>query len=71
MTVSDPREAARTCFDAWRSRDFDRLRGVLADHVTLRGPLGVDVCLQGLRMMADNVMTDIDVKAMAVDGPTS
>jgi limonene-1,2-epoxide hydrolase len=73
MTTRDPREAARTYLDAWRAHDFDRLRTVLADDVTFRGPLGTagnaEECLAGLRMMADKIMTDIDVKVMAVDGP--
>ena len=31
---------AQTYFDAWRGRDFDRLRAILADDVTFQGPLG-------------------------------
>jgi limonene-1,2-epoxide hydrolase len=58
--------------DAWRARDFDRLRTVLAEDVTFRGPLGTadgaDECVAGLRGMAEKVMTDVDVKLMAVDG---
>jgi limonene-1,2-epoxide hydrolase len=73
MSRSDPRDAARTYFDAWRARDFDRLRTVLADEVTFRGPLGTadgaDACIAGLRGMAEKVMTDVEVKLMAVDGP--
>ena len=72
MTSSDPRDAARTYMDAWRARDFDRLRTVLADDVTFRGPLGTadgaDECIAGLRGMAEKVMKDVDVKLMAVDG---
>lgn len=73
MPEVDPRDAARTYFDAWRARDFDRLRTVLASDVTFRGPLGsadnADEAIAGLRGMAEKVMTDIDVKVMAVDGP--
>jgi len=73
MSSSDPREAARTYFDAWRARDFDRLRTVLADDVTFRGPFGTadgaDECIAGLRGMAQNIMTDVRVVVMAVDGP--
>jgi ketosteroid isomerase-like protein len=73
MNVADPREAARTYLDAWRTRDFDRLRAVLADDVTFRGPLGTaagaEECLAGLRAMAEKIMTDIDIQVMAVDGP--
>ena len=71
--MTDPREAARTYIDAWRAHDFDRLRTVLADDVTFRGPLGTadnaDEAIAGLRGMAENIMTDIDVKVMAADGP--
>jgi limonene-1,2-epoxide hydrolase len=73
MTPTDPRQVARTYLDAWRARDFERLRTVLADDVTFRGPLGTahtaDECLAGLRAMADKVMTGIDIQVMAVDGP--
>jgi limonene-1,2-epoxide hydrolase len=72
MSRSDPRDAARTYFDAWRAGDFDRLRTVLADDVTFRGPLGTaenaDECIAGLRGMAEKVMTDIDIAVMAVEG---
>jgi limonene-1,2-epoxide hydrolase len=73
MPRSDPRDVARTYFDAWRTRDFDRLRSVLADDVTFRGPFGTadgaDECIAGLRGMAEKVMTDVKVVVMAVDGP--
>jgi limonene-1,2-epoxide hydrolase len=63
---------AQTYFDAWRSRDFDRLRSILADDVSFRGPLGTtdgaDATIAGLRGMTENVMRDIDISLMAVDG---
>lgn len=69
----DVTTVARTYFDAWRSRDFDRLRSILAADVTFRGPLGTaedaDSCIAGLRGMAEHVMVDIDVQAMAAAGP--
>jgi limonene-1,2-epoxide hydrolase len=73
MNGPDARQVARIYLDAWRTRDFDRLRTVLADDVTFRGPLGAadgaEECLAGLRAMAEKIMTDIDIKVMAVDGP--
>ena len=70
--MTDPREAARTYLESWRARDFDRLRTVLADDVTFRGPLGTannaEECIAGLRGMAEHVMKDIEVHVMAVDG---
>ena len=63
---------AQTYFDAWRSRDVDRLRSILADDVSFRGPLGTtdgaDATIAGPRGMAENVMRDIDISLMAVDG---
>jgi ketosteroid isomerase-like protein len=51
------RGIAWTYFDAWRSRDFDRLRSILAHDVSFRGPLGttdgVDATIAGLRAMAE------------------
>jgi len=73
MSGSDPRDAARTYFEAWRARDFDRLRTVLAEDATFQGPFGTaenaDECIAGLRGMAEKVMTDIETVVMAVDGP--
>jgi limonene-1,2-epoxide hydrolase len=70
--MTDIRTIARTCFDSWRSRDFDRLRTILADDVRFRGVLGAadgaEECIAGLRGMAENIMADIDIKVMAVDG---
>lgn len=31
---------AKTYFDSWNSRDFERLRTILADDVTFSGPMG-------------------------------
>jgi SnoaL-like domain len=65
-------EIAQTYFSAWRAQDFDRLRSVLADDATFRGPMGtadgVDECLAGLEGMA-KMLTKIDVVKVFVDGP--
>jgi limonene-1,2-epoxide hydrolase len=72
MTREEIKTIARTYFDAWRSRDFDRFRTILADDVSFRGVLGTadgaEDCIAGLRGMSENIMTDIDIQAMAVDG---
>lgn len=69
--MTDARTASETYFDAWRAKDFDRLRSVLADEVTFRGPMGmadgVEECLDGLRGMATH-LEDIVVKHRWVDG---
>lgn len=66
------RAAAETYFSAWKARDFDRLRLVLADNATFRGPLGTansgDECLAGLKGMAQ-MLTDINVLKVFVEGP--
>jgi hypothetical protein len=68
----DPGAVAATYFEAWKAGDWTRLRSVLADDVTFRGPLasieGADTCLEGLRTMAQ-IMTDIVVHKRFVDGP--
>ena len=66
------RAAATTYFDAWRARDFDRLRTVLAPEVEFVGAMGtahgIDECIAGLRGMAESIMTDLVLHARVVDG---
>lgn len=70
--ASAARAAAETYFEAWRARDFDRLRTVLADDVEFAGPLGTahgaDECVAGLRGMAESVMVDVVVRARVAEG---
>lgn len=72
VMTTDARSVATTYFDAWKARDFERLRSILADDATFRGPLGSadsgDECLQGLRGMSQ-IVTDIVVRKVWVDGP--
>jgi ketosteroid isomerase-like protein len=69
--MTDARTTAATYFDAWKARDFTRLRSVLADDVDFAGPLarvkGADDCLQGLQGMAQ-IMTGLDVRKVFQDG---
>lgn len=66
------RAAATTYFDAWRARDFDRLRTVLAPDVEFVGVLGTahgaDQCIAGLRGMAESIMSDLVLHARVVEG---
>lgn len=66
------RAAATTYFEAWRDRDFDRLRTVLHPDVRFSGALGsadgVDECVAGLRGMAESIMTDLTLDARVVEG---
>ena len=70
--MTDAVATAATYFDAWRARDFPRLRSVLADDVDFAGPLGRvkgdDDCLRGLRGMAQ-IMTGLEVRKVFHDGP--
>lgn len=70
--TSDTATVAETYFDAWKSYDWERLRSVLADDATFRGPLASlnsdAACVEGLRGMSQ-IMTDIVVHKRFVDGP--
>jgi SnoaL-like domain len=67
------RVAVTTYFDAWRTRDFDRLRSVHAPDVEFVGVMGtangIDDCVAGLRGMAESLMTDLVLHARVVEGP--
>lgn len=66
------RSAVTTYFEAWRARDFDRLRTVLAPDVEFVGVMGTatgpDDCIAGLKGMAESIMTDLSLHARVVDG---
>ena len=68
-TVAD---VAATYFDAWKRRDFTRLRAILADDVTFDGPLGhagnAEECIAGLKRMSE-IVTDIVIRKTFIDGP--
>ncbi|MEH3155802.1 MAG: nuclear transport factor 2 family protein [Gordonia paraffinivorans] len=72
MSTEQTRTAVTTYFDAWRDRDFDRLRTVLADDVDFVGVMGTargaDECIAGLRGMAESIMTDLTLHARVADG---
>jgi SnoaL-like domain len=70
--TDDARTVAATYFRAWKEKDFDTLRSILADEATFRGPLGqadnAADCIQGLERMAQ-ILTDIVIDHTFVDGP--
>jgi ketosteroid isomerase-like protein len=70
--MTDASAVAATYFDAWKARDFARLRSVLADDVDFAGPLarvrGGDECLRGLQGMAQ-IMTGLEVRKVFHDEP--
>lgn len=69
--TENPKALAATYFSAWKAKDFQTLRSLLADDVTFRGPLGTadgaDECMQGLQGMAQ-MITDIVIQKIFVDG---
>ena len=70
--AGDPRALATAYFEAWQAHDFGRLRPLLADDATFRGPLGTadsgDECVAGLEGMA-KMMTGLEITRMVADGP--
>lgn len=66
-----PVVVADTYFTAWRGKDFDTLRSVLAEDVTFNGPLaqleGADACRAGIERLSAMV-TDVEVLKRFVDG---
>jgi hypothetical protein len=70
MTV-DPKAVATTYFTAWKNKEFDTLRTLLADDVTFRGPMGTavgaDECIKGLQGLGQ-MITDIVIQKIFVDG---
>lgn len=74
MTATEmptPTDLAEAYYRCWLARDFDTLRGLLADGCTFRGPLGTaddaDTCITGLRGMSA-ILTDVVVHRRVVDG---
>jgi hypothetical protein len=66
----DPKTLATTYFTAWKNKDFETLRSVLADDVTFSGPMGsadgADECVQGMEGMSRQ-MDDIVLHAVVAD----
>jgi ketosteroid isomerase-like protein len=69
--TADSGTTAASYFEAWQGKDFDRLRSLLSDDATFRGPLGKadsgDECLEGLRRMSETA-TEFRVLKRFVDG---
>jgi hypothetical protein len=68
---NDPATLAATYFLAWKGKDFETLRSILADDVTFVGPLAqldnAEDCVEGLRGMSQ-IVTDIVIRKRFVDG---
>jgi len=65
-------DVVATYYEAWKTKDFAKLRSVLADDVTFVGPLGrangAAECARGIEGLAQ-VTTDIVVQKRWVEGP--
>jgi hypothetical protein len=70
--MQDATQAVATYFSAWKAKDFDTLRSVLADDVTFVGPLGraddADTYRQSIERFSQ-IVTDVVVLKIFVDGP--
>jgi ketosteroid isomerase-like protein len=70
--TTDAKTLASTYFSAWKAKDFQTLRSLLADDVTFCGPMGTvdgaEECVQGLAGMSKR-MDDIVIHAVVADGP--
>jgi ketosteroid isomerase-like protein len=57
-------DLTRRYFTAWRAKDMDAYRALLADEVHFSGPLGeahgADECVAGMRRLAEST-TDVVV----------
>ncbi|PZS34272.1 MAG: nuclear transport factor 2 family protein [Pseudonocardiales bacterium] len=69
--TDDPRTLTGTYFTAWKAKDFDTLRSILADDVTFAGPLAqlnnAEDCVKGLQGMSE-IITDIVIQHTFIDG---
>jgi hypothetical protein len=67
----DPAAVTDTYISAWKGKDFDTLRSILADDVTFDGPFAklanADDCVQGLQGMS-RILTDVVVTRRWIDG---
>src|SRR5699024_7763844 len=69
-TCENALKIAHAYFEAWRAKDMDAYRALLADNATFAGPLAqahdVDECVQGMRGLA-SITTDVVVRKMISD----
>ena len=67
-----PKQVAEAYFDAWRTRDANAMRTILADDVHFEGPLGraddADGVIAGFARLAAVPAEGPDVKRLWVDG---
>lgn len=71
MSKDDSGAVTEAYFQAWKDKNFEKLRSIIADGATFRGPLGTadsgEECIAGLQGMS-RMMTDVVVLKRWVDG---
>ncbi len=71
MATTDPASVTAEYFAAWKAKDLDRYRAVLADGCTFDGPMGhetnADDCTRSFANLA-GITTDLVVRKVFVDG---
>lgn len=67
----EPTDLITAYFDAWRARDAEALRTILADDVTFVGPLGgcdgIEANVEALRGFLQ-IVTGVEIHRMVADG---
>jgi hypothetical protein len=70
--AEDAEQVAATYFSAWKAKDFETFRSLLADDVVFDGPLGhvdgADICAQSVQRLSE-IVTDLVVQKRFVNGP--
>ncbi|AIV36228.1 nuclear transport factor 2 family protein [Streptomyces sp. R1] len=70
--TDEPTHVTAAYYAAWRAKDFDALRSLLADDVDFVGPYGYATSADEFREkieIASEINTDIVVKKVFSDGP--
>jgi hypothetical protein len=64
--ADDAAKVAAAYFDAWKANDFDTMRSLVDDDITLAGPLAQ---LEGAEDYLEGIKSDIVIRRTFVDGP--
>jgi SnoaL-like domain len=70
-TMTDSAAIAESFFDAWTTKDFERARSLLDDHVSFEGPIDTfsdaDSYIAALRQLS-GICTGADKQKVFIDG---
>ena len=71
MMAHDPANLATTYFEAWKAKDFDTMRSLVADDVDFEGPLatlvGAEEYMEGIRGLS-RLISEIVIRKVFVEG---